>query len=129
MGAGAYDHPSYLTRQQVALGRTLAGASVVSIQKSFLSAMRIRNVSATVVTAGTVASTNASAILKSGTTALGTFALSTNAVGATSTLGDLNVTIPAGTVLSVTNGTDATIISDLVAEMYIDPAGSWSGQG
>ena len=129
MGQGSYDHPSYITRQQIALGRTTAGASGVSIQAAFPSAMRLRTVTASVVTAGTTASAASGFIIKSGTTALGTISLSTNIAGVVASLADVNAIIPTGTVLSVTNGADATVVGYLTAEMYLDQAASWTGNG
>ena len=51
---GAYDNPSYLTRQQIVLGQTTAGANGTSLITSLspTSGVRVRNASAIVVTAG-----------------------------------------------------------------------------
>lgn len=128
MGSGNYDHPSYLTRQMVTLGKSVAGANGTSCYKAFPTAnMRIRNVAAVVVTAGTSSGSGHQAIILNGTTSIGSIALGTSAIGSVSTSGDLNTTINAGTAISVKNGTDATGVYDIVAEMYIDPASGWTG--
>lgn len=128
MGQGNYDHPSYLTRQQIVLGQTVAGANGTSLQTIFNSQMRIRNVSGCVTVAGTVG-TNVRDIIFSGTTALGTITYGTNGVniGATGTSGDLNATIPVGTVLAVKNGADATGVTQVVLEAYLDESATWTG--
>jgi hypothetical protein len=128
MAQGNYDHPSYLTRQQVVLGPTLAGASGTSAVTVFNSNMRIRQVVGCVQVAGTAA--QALSILFSGTTALGTINWGTSvAVQSIGTIGDLNTTVTAGTVVSVKNGADATCTARLTLECYIDPAASWTGNG
>ena len=128
MGAGPYDHPSYLTRQMIPLGKSVAGANGTSCYKAFPTAnMRIRNVAAVVVTAGTSATSGNKCILLNGTTSIGEIVLGTSAAGVIGTSGDINATITAGTTLSCKNGTDATGVYDVVAEMYIDPASGWTG--
>lgn len=129
MGQGNYDHPSYLTRQMIALGKSVAGANGTSCYKAFPSNMRVRNVVGCPTIAGTSATTGHKGIVLNGTTSLGEVVLGTNAVGVTGSSGDLNSTITAGTALSIKNGTDATGVAEFIAEMYIDPAGSWTGGG
>lgn len=135
MAQGQYDHPSYLTRQQIYLGRTTAGAAGTSVFFASPSAIRIRAFNANIFTAGTVVGTGVGAAgvavaLYNGTAIVGgTISLSTNAKGVTGTSGDLNYTLPAGGTLSVVNGTDATFVADVRMEAYIDPAGSWTGSG
>lgn len=128
MGAGDYGHPSYLTRQMVALGKSVAGANGTSCYKAFPTAnMRVRNVAAVVTVAGTSATTGNKGIVLNGTTSIGECVNGTSAIGSISTSGDLNATITAGTAISIKNGTDATGVAEYVAEMYIDPASSWTG--
>lgn len=135
MGQGPYDHPSYLARQQIFLGKTAAGAGGTSLLYTFPSAMRLRTVSCGVFTAGTVVGTGVGAgaagiTLVNGTTIVnGTLNLSTNAKGVFATTGDLNYTIPAGGTLAIVNGTDATFVGIVGLEAHIDPAGSWTGNG
>lgn len=132
MGQGPYDHPSYLTRQQIVLGPVTAGAAGTSGHIAFNSAMRIRGVTATVAVAGTVG-TNVQAILfGNGTNILsGTIAYGTagNTIGAVASSGDLNYTLPAGQVLSIKNGADATATVRVVLEAYLDQAATWTGNG
>ena len=124
MANGPYDHPSYLTRQQICIGKTTAGNGTVSLQFSPLSTLRIRNVSAAVVTAGT--SAGHILTIKNGTTSVGAITLSTSAAGVVGTSGDINVTLAAGSNLSITNGTDATGIAQVTLEAFLDPSASWT---
>lgn len=126
MGSGPYDHASYLTRQQIRLGKTTAGASGTSAYAAFpASNMRIRNIAAVVVTAGT--STNNTLTVLNGTSSVGAIVLSTNAIGSIGTSGDLNITVGTNTTLSIKNGADATGVAEVVAEGYVDPASGWTG--
>lgn len=135
MGQGPYDHPSYLARQQIILGRTTAGAAGTSVRYTFPSAVRLRTVTCGVVTAGTVVGTGVGAgaagiTLQNGTTIVGgTLNLSTNAAGVFATTGDLNYTIPAGGTFAVINGTDATFVGIVGLEVHLDPGASWTGNG
>src|SRR4051812_49406165 len=114
MAQGAYDHPSYLTRQHLLLGKTAAGAGGTSILATFPYAIRLRTMNAGVFTGGTVVGTGVGAAgvavsLLNGTAIVGgTVSLSTNAKGVFGTTSDLNYTVPAGGTLAVVNGTDAT---------------------
>lgn len=127
MGQGPYDHPSYLTRQALCLGLTTAGNGGTSLRKSFPNDMRIRNISATVQTAGTSASPGHALTVRNGTTSIGLLALGTATQNGTVTSGDLNFTLPKGSVLNFLNGTDATGVADVVVEAHLDPAGNWVG--
>jgi hypothetical protein len=132
----SYDHPSYLTRVNMKVAKTVAGASGVSGITPFANNIRIRNVIAAVATAGT-ATTNTLNILAigtatkivngvgtqvTGTNTLGTIALSTSALYATATSGDLNAIINAGSLLAIQNGADATGVAEVVAEVNLDPS-------
>jgi hypothetical protein len=147
MAQGNYDNPSYLTRQQIQLGNTTAGAGGTSGGFSFISDMRIRKASFTVRTAGTSSgSGNGVILLCVGTcitgfsTGLG-FTLTTNTgtttICAITALGsgtaqtcvtstDCNTRIQAGSALYFKNGTDATGVANVTIEAYIDPEGSWT---
>lgn len=135
MGQGPYDHPSYLARQQICLGRTTAGAAGTSILYTFPSAMRLRTVTCGVITAGTVVGTGAGlgaagiSLLNGTAIVSGTLSLSTNAKGVFATSGDLNYTVPAGGTLAVVNGTDATFVGIVNLEAHLDPGASWTGNG
>lgn len=126
MASGPYTDPNYLVRQQVSVGRTLAGAASTTLRYSPLTAVRLRNVAVTVVTAGTVAGAAAGIVVLNGTTALSTISLSTNIAGVVGTSGDLNTAIAAGGVINFANGTDATFIGHVVAELHDDPIASSS---
>jgi 3D (Asp-Asp-Asp) domain-containing protein len=126
MAQASYDHPGYLARLLVNMGNTTAGASGTSGRMSFPTAMRIRNVSVTVAVAGTSATTGNKVDIFVGTASVGTVANGTNTAGSVGTSGDLNTLIPVGTVLALKNGTDATGVANVVAEMHIDQSGTWS---
>jgi hypothetical protein len=123
---GAYDHPSYITRQQLFIGRTVAGAAGTSCQVGFpVSTMRIRNVAFTVITANTSVTTNT---VLAGTASIGTIVVTSAAAANTiSTSGDLNYTLTQGTALSIKNGTDATGVGSIMVECSIDPASVFTG--
>ena len=141
MGQGNYDHPSYLTRQQINLGKTTAGSAGTTILYSpTVSNMRIRQVAAAVVVAGTNTGANTSAgsvtlfAYSTNTGATGTASIGIITPGANARLtpaslsGDLNYTLNTGFVLGAVNGTDAQLSVQLTAEMYIDPSSTWTGQ-
>ena len=148
MGAGSYDHPSYLTRQVISLVNT-AGNAGTSGYKSFISDMRIRKASVTVRTAGTSSGAGNQALLMcigtyisgfgtgagtaltttTGTNTIGTLGnLGSSVAGIVGTSSDFNVRIVAGSVLALKNGTDATGVYDVSLEAYLDPEASWTGQ-
>jgi hypothetical protein len=125
MAQGNYDHPSYLTRQQFLLGRTVAGAAGTNCYFATpASNWVVRKVSAIVVTAGTSVTTNT---ILNGTTSIGTIAVtSAAAAGSVFTSADLNTLITAGTAISFKNGTDATCVVQVVAEANLDVAATWT---
>lgn len=134
MAQGNYDHPSYLTRQQLFLGATTAAAGGTSCRISFLSAMRIRNVSAVVQVAGTQSAgefykIQASSVSGTATSSLGVMTSGTSAVGTIMTSGDLNVTLGTGTILSIVGPTSAAGVANVTVEAYLDPAATWTGSG
>lgn len=146
MGQGNYDHPSYLARQQVNLGRTTAGANGTSGARAFTNNERLRNVTAVIGTAGTSATTGNLLIVGcvgtctqfsaagvgtvgTATTTLGSITLGTSTALSVATSGDLNVCLNAGAVLYLKNGTDATGVVEVTGEMHVDPLGTWVGNG
>lgn len=146
MAQGPIDHPSYLTRQSIRLGSTTAGANGTSLLTTFPNITRVRNVAATVQTAGTSATSGNQVIIGvvgtctqwgttgvstvgTATTTLGTVVLGTSAANSTGTSGDLNVTLASGAVLYCKNGTDATGVATVVIEQHVDPVGTWVGGG
>lgn len=135
MGQGNYDHPSYIVRQNLPLGRTSAGAAGTSILYTPQTAIRIRSLTAGIITAGTVVGTGVGAAgvavaVWNGTAVVGgTVSLSTNAKGVFGTTGDLNYAVPAGGTISIVNGTDATFVATVQLEYHNDPVGTWLGNG
>lgn len=149
MAQGDYTHPSYLTRQQLALQNVTAGAAGTSAPRVFVSNVRVRNAVAVTAIAGTIG-TNVSAIIQAtgtgiiqypnaggtnvlttstGLVAIGTCAYGTagNTAFVTSTSGDMNAYLPAGSVITVKNGADATAVTQVTLETYLDPSATWTG--
>lgn len=123
MAQGEYTHPSYLTRQMLGM-KTIAGVGTTA-QRSFPSAMRIRNLSALASVAGTQTSWNITVL--NGTSSIGNIAMGgTAAKGAISTSGDLNATIAVGTALGLSVAGEATGVADVTIEAHLDPAATWS---
>lgn len=123
---GNYDHPSYITHQMICMGVTKAGNGAIQ-QIGFPSTVRVRNIAAAVVTAGTTTGAASGLTIKNGTSSVGFIGLSTSAAGVVATSGDLNTTIVAGSALSFTNGVDATVVATVTAELYLDPVlGTWN---
>lgn len=144
MAQGNYDHPSYVTRQQILLDVTTAGANGTSATTSFISDMRIRKMSVAVRTAGTSATTGnqiiaiyigtavtgyaGTALTTSTTTAtLGTVVLGSSTAGVVGTSTDMDAKLIAGGILAIKNGTDATGVAKVTCEMNLDPGASWTG--
>lgn len=131
MAQGNYEHPSYLTRQHLFLGRTTAGAAGASINFTPPYPIVLHRFTASVSVAGTVVGTGVGAAgacvsLRNGTAIVaGTVVLSTNAAGVFGTTTDLAYTVPAGGTLTVLNGTDATLVASCAVEYNIDPSGTW----
>lgn len=146
--SGAYDHPSYLVRQQIGLGASTAGANGTTGSRSFLSDMRVRKGSAVVRTAGTsVGAGNSLNVVCVGTVVTGyltgnvgtglttttgtntvlTIALGSTAAYTVTTSTDCDTMVKAGSVLFLKNGTDATGVADMTLEMYLDPLSNFTG--
>jgi len=128
MAQGNYDHPTYLTRQILQFQGLAAGAAGTSGHQALPLNMRLRAAQVTIRTAGTVG-TNVQAILFAGTLALGTGSFGTGGqtIGQQVAIADMNATVTSGTVLSVKNGADATAITAVAVEAYVDPAATWTG--
>lgn len=147
MSQGPIDHPSYLTRQQNALGLVASGGS--KTQQLFAapaSNIRFRNAAVLVNTAGTGAtatlalfavgtgtqfpaagSTSTTTTTFTTTLTLGTATASTSAAGTVLTLGDLNFTLNQGGRLVAVTGADATFQAGVNVESYVDPLSTWTG--
>lgn len=147
MAQGNYDHPSYLTRQHAEFGPVTAGAAGTSCHAAYPSTLRFRGVVGTVITAGTIG-TNVQAIIQAtgtgilvygstaittstGVTVLGTVSFGTagNTIGAVATIADINAAVPANSAISIKNGTDATAVTTVTMEYYLDPSATWTGAG
>lgn len=147
MAQGNYDHPSYLTRQVSEFGPTIAGASGTSGQIAYPSAFRFRQALGVIAVAGTIG-TNVLSIIQAvgtnilqytstgvttstGTVALGTISYGTagNTLAAMGTSGDMNATVPAGSIVAIKNGADATATTNIAIEYYLDPSATWTGLG
>jgi hypothetical protein len=145
MGQGDYTHPSYLTRQHAEFGPTTAGASGTSCHAAYPSNLRFRQVICAVAIAGTIG-TNVGAVIQAngtgilqytstgvttstGVVALGTIGFGTagNTIGSIASIADINTMVPANSVISVKNGLDATAVTNLVLEYYLDPSATWTG--
>jgi hypothetical protein len=126
-----YDHPTFITRQMDNLGKTTAGASGTSLITAYPTAVRLHRVAVAVASQGTSAGVAVNVINLSGTTTTTAAAIAlssaTATVGYTSvTAGDLNFSIPAGSITYITNGTDATGVSSVTLELTLDPTlASW----
>lgn len=146
MGQGDYTHPSYLARQHAEFGPITAGANGTSCHASYPSNIRLRQVIGALAVAGTIG-TNVAAIplvvgtgivqytstgvtTSTGTVVLGTISYGTagNTSGITANITDVNTMVPVGSVISIKNGVDATAVTNVVIEYYIDPAATWTGQ-
>lgn len=147
MAQGNYDHPSYLTRQQIMLDAVTAGASGTSVGCNFVANMRVRNAVGVVLTAGTIGTNVLSVVQANGTgilvytstgvststgvVALGTVSYGTggNTVFVTGTTGDMNAMLPSGSIVTIKNGADATAVTKTTIEAYLDPSATWTGAG
>lgn len=148
MAQGNYDHPSYLTRQQIGLGVSTAGANGSSGGKFFVSDMRFRKLACTVKVAGTSSGAGNSANIMvvgtymtgfstgligtaltttTGTNTVATFALGSATALSTFTSTDLDIRLVAGSLMFYKNGTDNTGTFDVTAEAYLDPGATWTG--
>lgn len=144
--SGSYDHPSYLTRQIIKLVST-AGAAGIADNIAFVSDMRLRKASSIVRTAGTTtgAASNLQLIVigtyltgygtttpftlttNVGTNTITTFTLGTSVANTVTTSTDMNLTLLAGAILAVKNGTDATSVAAAAVEAYVNPGSTWTG--
>lgn len=117
---GAYDHPSYLTRQQIALPATTAAANGTSLLFAPpVSAMRLHAVSLRALTTASLSSTY---LFQAGTASIGQIIISTAAIGAILVSTDLNYTLPQGTAFAIKNSADTVSTFAPVLEASLDPA-------
>lgn len=129
MPSGKYDHPSFLTRQVIPM-LSAAGANGTSNSFTLPWDINVHQMRATVVTAGTSATTGHQVFLLSGTTSVtnSSIALNTMTAGQSGTTGDLATKITAGTIISLKNGTDATGVARVMLEYNLSPdTATWLG--
>lgn len=109
----AYDSPDYLIRRE-AMFTTIAGATTEGAKFRSFQKMRLKNVHAAVVTAGT-ATTHGYDVYH-GTASIGTIALSTSAAGVTASSGVLDAVVATMAQISVKSLADATGVAHIVYE-------------
>lgn len=112
-----YDHPNVITTREVHQ-TTVAGNATIKYFRHYQK-IRLKGVHAAVNVAGT-ATTN-TFVIKSGTTALGTFALSTSTQGVTSSIDVANTDVAALGELSITGGADTVGVADIIWEFEVLP--------
>jgi|SRR6185312_5191112 len=138
MARGNPTHPSYLTRQRIALGVSTAGNATVSGGTPVLWDIQVRTAMASARVAGTATGHQAQLLCvgtfingtttTTGTGTIGTVSLGTSAAYAVATSSDFQTKVLQGSTLLMKNGTDATGTYDLAAEVYISPdTGAWTG--
>jgi hypothetical protein len=107
-----------------------AGANGTSATVTLPWDINVHQMRATVIVAGTSATTGHQVQLLSGTTSVtgSTIALNTLTANQGGTTGDLATKITAGTLLSLKNGTDATGTARVVVEYNLSPdTATWLG--
>jgi len=125
-----YDDANYRVRRVIGPIKTTAGANGTSASFNLPWDVNLHQVTATVVTAGTSATTGNQVFILNGTASVASssIALNTLTAGQTGTTGDLATKIPAGNLISIKNGTDATGVADVMIEFNIAPdTGTWLG--
>lgn len=118
-----YDHPNVIVRRESS-HTSVAGNGTVSCRFAHFQKMRLHAAHVQVITAGTTAGNHA--IIRDGTTVLGTATLGTSAAGVKVSLTGLNRTVESGNMLSATNGTDATGVYQVTYEFQVLPEASQS---
>ena len=113
----AYDHPAYLARMQMSLGKTTAGSGTTNCQAEFGKPIRIHNIVAYAVVAGT--STTNTLTVRADTTSIGLISPGSNSIGDVASSGQLDVTLASGTCFNLLGGTDATGVDAVTMEYHI----------
>jgi hypothetical protein len=129
MAQGNYDHPSYLTRQQLFPPKTVAGSVTTNtlLAPPPVSNLRIRAVGLTAITTASLSSTY---IFQLGTASVGQIIISTASIGQVLVSSDLNVTMVAGVgavPFVLKNSADTASSFYPVIEAYLDPLATWTG--
>lgn len=129
MAQGNYDHPSYLTRQQLYPPKTAAGGASTNtlLAPPPVSNLRIRAVGLTAITTASLSSTY---LFQLGTASVGQIIISTATIGQVLVSSDLNVTLLAGVggvPFCLKNSADTASTFYPVIEAYLDPQATWTG--
>jgi len=130
MAQGSYEHPAYLARVPINMGRNTAGANGTSAGMVMPWAVRLHGAAALVAAAGTSTGSGARVEILVGTNSVGMVALGTSSIGSfvNSGLTDMNALVPEGTPIYLKNGTDATAVAAVTIDATIDAAtGDWNG--
>lgn len=115
----AYDNPNALVRRDANF-LSVAGNGTVGGRFWTFQKRRLKAVHALVVTAGTSTSPGHALTIKNGTTSIGLLALGTQTAGSIVSATGLDASVPASTLLSVTNGTDATGVANVTYEYHYE---------
>jgi hypothetical protein len=128
MASGNYDHPAFLAREIINMGRTTAGANGTSAGMAFPYAMRLHGIAALVTAAGTSTGSGHRVDILVGTASVGQLPLGTATVNSV-VLGtsDLNVLVPPGVGVFLRNGTDATGVAAVTIDATMDAGATWVG--
>ena len=117
-----YDHPNNIVTRESHQTTVAGNASILYFRH--YQKMRLKAVHLAIAVAGT-ATTN-TFIAKSGTTALGTFAMTTSTQGVTSSIDVTDTDVAALGELSVLGGADATGVADIIWEFQVLPGATRS---
>lgn len=112
-----YDHPNILVRREHSIIATAGATTAFGKMRNF-QAMRLKGAHATVITAGTA--TTHGYDVYSGTTSVGTIALSTNTAGYTLSVDLSNAAVAAGDYMEIKSLADATGVAEVVLEYGSD---------
>ena len=113
----SYDHPNCIVTREVHQ-KTVAGNATILYFRHFQK-MRLKGVHLAVNVAGTA--TTYTFVIKEGSNVLGTFAMTTETQGVTSSIDVTDTDIAALGELSITGGADATGIADIIWEFEVLP--------
>jgi hypothetical protein len=119
----SYDHPTYVTRQSVALNLPATAASISAGKFMAFTNMKIKSIQAGVVIAGTA--TAAGYDILNGTSSIGEFLAGTSAAGSVLTAIATDISVSSGSFLDVkTKAASATLAASLTIEYEIVPGAS-----
>lgn len=116
----SYDSPNAVITREHCAPPTTAGIGAVSARFRSFQAARLKAVHAIVVTAGTSTAAGHTLTLKHGTTSIAAFALGTTVAGGTVSKTTLNEALAPLDEISITNGTDATGVAQILYEYSVN---------